>query len=61
MDFLLESLRGREIGRPRCRWVDKLQMDIWEIVYKGVNWIHLARDRDRWTNLVYTVRNFRIP
>jgi hypothetical protein len=38
----------RPLGRPRCRWEDNIKMDLGEIVFGDVDWIHLAQDRDRW-------------
>jgi hypothetical protein len=38
----------RELGRPRHRWEDGIKMDLREIGWGGVEWIHLAQDRDRW-------------
>jgi hypothetical protein len=32
-----------------------------EIGWEGVNWIHLAQDRDQWRALVNTVMNFWVP
>jgi len=29
--------------------------------YKGVDWIHLAQDRDHWRAVVNTVMNLRVP
>jgi hypothetical protein len=49
----------RPLGRPRHRWEDK--MDLWEIGFGDVDWIHLAQDRDRWRALVNTVMNLRVP
>jgi hypothetical protein len=46
----------RPLGRPRRRWVDNIKMDLREIGWIGMNWIDLARDRDRWRALVNTVR-----
>jgi hypothetical protein len=37
----------RPLGRPRRRWEDNIQMDLKKIGWEGVNWIHLAQDRDR--------------
>jgi hypothetical protein len=51
----------RPLGRPRHRWVDKIKMDLREIGFGDVDWIHLAQDRDRWRALVYTVMNLRVP
>jgi hypothetical protein len=32
----------RPLGRPRCRWIDNIKMDILEIKLGGVDWIGLA-------------------
>jgi hypothetical protein len=37
----------RPLGRPRHRWEDNIKMDLGEIVFGDVDWIHLAQDRDR--------------
>jgi hypothetical protein len=36
----------RPLGRPRCRWVDNIKMDLREIKWDGVDWIDVAQDRD---------------
>jgi hypothetical protein len=36
----------RPLGRPRI-WRDNIKEDVVEIVWDGVNWIVLARDRDK--------------
>jgi hypothetical protein len=35
----------RPLGRPRCRWIDKIKMDLLEIGLSVVDWIGLAQDR----------------
>jgi hypothetical protein len=30
------------VGRPRYRWVDNIKMDLREIGWSGMDWIHLA-------------------
>jgi hypothetical protein len=47
----------RPLGRPRCRLVDNIKMDLGEIVWGGVAWIGLALDRDKWRALVNSVLN----
>jgi hypothetical protein len=37
---------NRPLGRPRRRWEDNIRMDVREIVWEGVDWIHLAQDMD---------------
>jgi hypothetical protein len=51
----------RPLGRPRCRWVDNIEMDLSEICWGGVDWIGLARNRDKWRALVNGVMNVRVP
>jgi hypothetical protein len=50
----------RPLERPRHRWED-IKMDLWEIGFGDVDWIHWAQDRDRWRALVNTVMNLRVP
>jgi hypothetical protein len=51
----------RPLGRPRRRWEDNIKMDLREIMFEDVDWIHWAQDRDRWWALVNTVTNLRVP
>jgi hypothetical protein len=32
----------RPLGRPRCRWIDSIKMDLLEIELNVVDWIGLA-------------------
>jgi hypothetical protein len=36
-------------------------MDLREVGWKGVDWIHLAQDRSKWRAIVDTVMNVRVP
>jgi len=36
-------------------------MDLRDIGWEGVDWMHLAPDRDQWRTLVNTVMNLRFP
>jgi hypothetical protein len=49
----------RSLGRPSRRWEDNIKMDLREVGFGDVDWIHL--DRDRWRALVNTVKNLRVP
>jgi len=51
----------RPLGRPRHRWKDNIIMDLREIGWECVNWMHLAEDREQWWALVNTVMNFWVP
>jgi hypothetical protein len=53
--------RKRPLGRPGCRCVDNLKMDLREIGWDGMDWIYLAQDRNPWRALVKTVINFWGP
>jgi hypothetical protein len=52
-----KALRKKPLGSPRRRWEDGIKMDLEEIGWGGVEWIHLAQDRDRWQALVNAVMN----
>jgi hypothetical protein len=49
------------LGRPRRRWLDNIKMDLQEVECGGIDWIDLARDRDRWRALLNAGMNFRVP
>jgi hypothetical protein len=51
----------RQLGRLRCRWEDNIKMDLGEIGFGVVDWIHLAQDRESWRALVNTVMSLRVP
>jgi hypothetical protein len=51
----------RPLGRPRCRWIDNIKMDLLEIGLSVVDWISLAQDRYRWRGLVNAVMNLWVP
>jgi hypothetical protein len=50
----------RPLGRPRHRWED-IRMNLREIGWEGVDWMHLTQDRDQWWALVNMVMNFQDP
>jgi hypothetical protein len=49
------------LGRPRCRWIDNIKVELSEIGRGGMGCICLAQDRYRWRALGNAVRNFRVP
>jgi hypothetical protein len=51
----------RPLGRSRHRWEDNIKIDLMEIGFGDVDWIHLAQDRDRWRAFVNTVMSLRVP
>jgi hypothetical protein len=42
----------RPLGRTRCRWVDNIRMNLGEVGWGDVDWIGLAKDRNRWRAVV---------
>ena len=51
----------RPLGRPRRRWEDSIEMELQEVGGRWGDWMELAQDRDRWRELLSTVRNLRVP
>jgi hypothetical protein len=51
----------RPLERPRRRWEDNIKMDLREIGFVDVDWIHLSQDRDRWRALVNAVMSLWVP
>ena len=49
---LVGKLEGkRPLGRPRSRWGDNIKTDLQEVGCWDMDWIELAKDRDRWRAL----------
>ena len=51
----------RPLGRPRRQWEDNIKMDLQEVGASCGDSMELVQDRDRWRELVGTVRNLRVP
>jgi len=47
----------KPLGRPRHRWEDNVKMDLQEVGCGDMDWIELAKDRDRLRALVNVVMN----
>jgi len=60
--FLVGKPEGKKpLGRPRCRWVDNIRMDLQEVGCGYMDWIGLAQNRDRWRTVVSAVMNLWVP
>jgi hypothetical protein len=51
----------RPLGRPICRWLYNISMDLGEVGRGDVDRIGLARDKNRWRVLVKSLLNLRVP
>jgi len=52
--FCRRAWRGRDLSE------DNIRMDVREIGWESVNWMHVAQDRDQWRALVNTM-NLDVP
>jgi hypothetical protein len=58
--IFVAKLEGkRPLGRSTHKLGDTIRMDVREIGWEGVDWIHVAQDRDQWWGVVNTVMNLR--
>jgi hypothetical protein len=51
----------RLLGRPILRCEDNVKLNLTEIGWDRMDWIHLAQDWDQWRALVNTVMNLQVP
>jgi hypothetical protein len=51
----------RPLRRHRHGWEDNIKVDLKEIGWKGVDWMHLAEDRGQWQVLVNMVMKLQVP
>jgi hypothetical protein len=51
----------RPLGRPRRRWAHNIKMDLRELGRGGMDWIHLAQDRDQWRTLLNMIIKLWVP
>ena len=56
-----ETVGKEPQGRPRCRWVDNIIVDLQEVGCGYMDWIGLAQYRDIWRTLVSAVMNLQVP
>jgi hypothetical protein len=51
----------RQLGTPRRKLNENIEMDLRGIGWSRMDWIHLAQDRNKWRALMNTVINLRVP
>jgi hypothetical protein len=57
---LLKARKKETTRKNRRREEGNIKMDLIELGWDGMGWIHLARDRDDWWALVNTVVNLQV-
>jgi hypothetical protein len=50
----------KPLGRPRCRWIDNIKIDLLAIGLSVVDSIGLAQDRYKWRALVNLVMDLQV-
>jgi hypothetical protein len=50
----------RPLGKPRRKFEGNIRMYLKEMGLEGVDWIHLAQNRDQW-RVVNETMNLRVP
>jgi hypothetical protein len=51
----------RPLEKPRHSWVDNIRKDLGEVGWGDVDWIGLAKDRNRWRVLLNSALNLWVP
>jgi hypothetical protein len=51
----------RSLGRPKCRWEDKIKNHLHEVGCGAMDWIELAQDRGMWGAHLNVVMNILVP
>jgi hypothetical protein len=60
--MLLRKLEGKKLlGRSWQRCKDNIKMYFKDIGWKGIGWIYVAQDRDKWQGIVIAVTNHSSP
>jgi len=59
--LVVKPERNRPLGRSRRRWEDNIRMELREIGWEGVVWMHLTQERDKRRTHVITVMDHRVP
>jgi hypothetical protein len=41
----------RPVGRPICKWIDNIKLDLVEIGLGGVDWVGVAQNKKKWKSV----------
>jgi hypothetical protein len=53
--------KKKPLGNPWRGWEGNIKMDLQEVGCRGMDWIEMAQDRNRWRKLVNAVMKLRVP
>jgi hypothetical protein len=56
-----ETWGKRPLAEPTRRRKENIKIELQEVELRGVDWIDLTQDRDRWRALVNAAMNIRVP
>ena len=59
--YVIRRLKVNIVLPSRRRWEDIIEMDFKVVGGRGMAWIDLAQDRDRWRALANVVMSLRVP
>ena len=59
--FVRTAQVKRPFGRPKCTWEVTIKMDLQQMGRGGMDWINLARDRNKYRSFVNRVMNLLVP
>jgi uncharacterized protein YebE (UPF0316 family) len=58
MDSMENLERKIAIGRSKRKWEDNIKIDLREIGWGIMDWVHLTQDRNQWRILVSTMMKY---
>jgi hypothetical protein len=58
--FVIKPEGKKPLGRPWRRWEDNIRMYLGELGWEGMDWIHVAQDKDQWRAVVNTILELQV-
>jgi hypothetical protein len=55
-----KSEGNRPLGKPRRWWENNIKIDLREIGWGGMDWIHLVQEREHWRALMNMLMSLRV-
>jgi hypothetical protein len=51
----------RPLGGSRLSWEDNIKVGLQEVEWRGMDYLELAQDKDRWWALLNVIMNLQVP